>query len=237
VGQIDQSTRPWFLLGPDRRPIGPFDAGDMVNALRDGRLSGQQLVARRGDETWRRISEVEEFRGIVSPVPPVLEDERPRPDSSVPMAFLVGASCVIGILAGVVATVAFTGISGGRSGASLGGDARSVSADPVAPRGASRPAPQPAGSPLANEVILARSQNSDNLIWARLGDYSWTDFGAKNFLGIELNGIGRISPFGPDAIAITERYIDAIGVRRVRTIEEANEPFIRDLEAMGASFP
>lgn len=224
-------------MGPDRKPIGPFDVGDMANALRDGRLSGQALVARRGDEAWRRISEVEEFRSTVTPFTPVTEDPRPRPGSSVPLGFVVGASCVIGILAGIVGTVAFARISRDRSFAGLSADTWSVSLAPVAPPAAPHSAPQPADSPLANEVILARSRVSEHLIWARLGDYRWVDYGAKNFWGSERNGIDQITPFGPDAIAIVERYIDAIGVRRVRTIEEANEPFIRDLEAMGASFP
>jgi hypothetical protein len=144
---------------------------------------------------------------------------------------------VIGILAGVVGTVAFTGISSGRLLGSPLAEARFGPSAPLAPPAAPRSAPRPAGSPLADEVILARSRVNEQLIWARLGDYRWVDYGAKNFWGSELNGIDQITPFGPDAIAIVERYIDAIGVRRVRTIEEANEPFIRDLEAMGASMP
>lgn len=237
MAPVDDSLRTWFVMGPDRKPCGPFAVGDMTAALRDGRLSRQSLVARRGDEAWRRISDVTEFRNVASPSPPVPERARPPQGSSVSAAFLVASSCVIGILAGVVGTVAFTGISSGRLLGSPLAEARFGPSAPLAPPAAPRSAPRPAGSPLADEVILARSRVNEQLIWARLGDYRWVDYGAKNFWGSELNGIDQITPFGPDAIAIVERYIDAIGVRRVRTIEEANEPFIRDLEAMGASMP
>ena len=97
--------------------------------------------------------------------------------------------------------------------------------------------PSPVSNAMSDQVFLAR--NSDNLIiWARLGDYKWMDYGTHNYWGQEIGGVDMVTPAGPNAIALVGNYINALGnVRHPKTFQEVNEPFLNDLRSMGASIP
>ncbi len=97
--------------------------------------------------------------------------------------------------------------------------------------------PSPVSNAMSDQVFLARNFG-DLIVWARLGDYKWTDYGLRNYAGFEIGGVDIVTPVGPNAIALVGNYINALGnVPHPNTYQELNEPFLNDLRSMGASIP
>ena len=90
---------------------------------------------------------------------------------------------------------------------------------------------------MADQLFLARN-GSDLIIWARLGDYQWRDMGMRSYWGHQAGELDWVTPVGPDSIALVGRYINSLGnVRHPTTYQEMNEPFMNDLNLMGAGIP
>lgn len=97
--------------------------------------------------------------------------------------------------------------------------------------------PSPASSAMADQLFLARN-GSDLIIWARLGDYQWRDMGMRSYWGHQSGELDWVTPVGPDSIALVGRYISSLGnVRHPTTYQEMNQPFLNDLNLMGAGIP
>lgn len=97
--------------------------------------------------------------------------------------------------------------------------------------------PSPTSSAMADQLFLARN-GSDLIIWARLGDYQWRDMGMRSYWGHQAGELDWVTPVGPDSIALVGRYINSLGnVRHPTTYQEMNEPFLNDLNLMGAGIP
>lgn len=227
--------QPWFVLEPDGKPSGPHAFGALEEAWRSGKLAGSRLAARPGDRGWQRVDEVISARRK-NPSDAVLAKRQTAPPSGPSKQWLLitlGFAVLSFAAGGVVGCLVALEIQRSETQSLVRSeDPDAIEAGTKGP-GTSR---RGTASPLDDQVILVKN-SIDKFFRIRLGDYTWTDYGLKNFWGREIGGIDTVTPIGPDAIAIVDQYLNATGARRVRTAEQANEWFISDVEAMTKPTP
>lgn len=68
----------WFVLGPERKPYGPFTFEKLQAYVSDGRLLATTLVCRRGSSRWVKAKEVDGLfpeRAVIVRAPSVVAQE------------------------------------------------------------------------------------------------------------------------------------------------------------------
>ena len=71
----------WFVLGPERKPYGPFTFEKLQAYVSDGRLLATTLVCRRGSSRWVKAKEVDGLfpeRAVIVRAPSVVAQESSR---------------------------------------------------------------------------------------------------------------------------------------------------------------
>jgi hypothetical protein len=60
------------IIGADQKEYGPVSIDQLRQWLTEGRLNGETLVRAEGQQTWRPLSSLPEFAGLVPPPQPAL---------------------------------------------------------------------------------------------------------------------------------------------------------------------
>jgi RsiW-degrading membrane proteinase PrsW (M82 family) len=71
-GVVRTSAAEWFVVGPDRKPFGPYTIEKLREYVAAGRILRETLVHRRGTSEWVRASSVPGLFAVPAP-PPVAE--------------------------------------------------------------------------------------------------------------------------------------------------------------------
>ena len=231
----DPDAQRWFVLEHDAKPSGPHALSALRDAWRLGKLAGSTLIARPGDRAWQRVDQLmSPGRGRTTNVEPDGNHTSGRNASRTKWILICSGVAVLFFSAGgVVGSLLAFGAKQPEMRKLMPLD--ELGANNVGARG-SGASLYKTPSPLHDQVVLIRN-SMDKIFRIRLGDYTWTDYGFKQFWGREIGGIDTVTPIGPDAIAMVDQYLNAIGARRVHTVEQANEGIASDIEAMSKPSP
>lgn len=86
----------WWVLGPDNKPYGPYDAGHIAQYAREGRVTSATMLCADGTEQWIPASQVPE---VADSVPPGLP--HPQPMASA----MAGGWRPIGLVGPILVTI------------------------------------------------------------------------------------------------------------------------------------
>lgn len=87
--QMAETSREWWMLGPDRKPVGPMSTERVLEGLEEGVVLADALVCEVGATEWRAVQDVSVFQRALSEMEPPAPPKAARRHPDGPEATMV----------------------------------------------------------------------------------------------------------------------------------------------------